>query len=97
MTRRAIAAVVPLVLVLGLMAGGAALWDHHATVAELHPANPRAVPLTPQQDAAIRSRTGYREELAMEVVHGDLSFEEAGCAYRGGEWSGEAERCSAPR
>ena len=34
-----------------------------------------------------------RKRLAGEVVGGHLTFEQAGCEYRGGDWNYDANRC----
>jgi hypothetical protein len=56
--------------------------------------NPRkSVPPTVSEQQAEADQRKDRRDLADQVVNGDISFENAGCQYRGGDWDEKKEVC----
>ena len=63
-----------------------------------HPGNPLSEARTSadlrETQAASADLRARRAALADEVVRGSMSFEQAGCEYRGGEWDRASSYCT---
>jgi hypothetical protein len=53
----------------------------------------KSAPLTQAERQAQADDRKERRDLADQVANEDISFEEAGCQYRGGDWDDKKEVC----